>query len=71
MNKNKKIIWLGFCYFAFFFLIFVFTKDIGQNKFYFFPFYSSPDEKTAQAFLEINEERLETTIGGKKMFMIL
>lgn len=68
MNKNsKKIIWLGFVISLFFFLIFVFTKDIGQNiNSISSPFVPAQMKETTQAFLEINEERLETTIEGKE-----
>jgi len=67
-KNNKKIIWLSLIILFFFFLIFVFTKDTKQN------INISPTslpilnqtEKTAQAFLEINGQKLETTIKEKE-----
>ena len=48
-------------------MIFVFTKDIGQNiNSISSPFIPAQMKETTQAFLEINEERLETTIEGKE-----
>lgn len=67
-NYNKKIIWLGFVVSLFFFLIFIFTKDINQNT----NPVSTPSpvwtqvEKINQAFLEIDGKRLETTIAEKE-----
>ena len=67
-KNNKKIIWLGLLLSLFFFLIFVFTKDIGQNTSSVSPPspVSAKTENTAQAFLEINGKKLETVIVGKE-----
>jgi len=68
-NDNKKIIWLGFAISLFFFLIFVFTKDIGQNTSSTSPplFIPAQMEKTNLAFLEIDGKRLGTEIiAGKE-----
>ncbi len=63
-KNNKKIIWLGLALSLFFFLIFVFTKDIGKNtnSISSLSLTSTQTEKEAQAFLEINGEKLETVI---------
>jgi len=65
MNKNsKKIIWLSFIILFFVFFIFVLVKNIEENT----NSISSPPpaptqiEKTGQAFLEIDEKKLETII---------
>jgi len=67
-KDNKKIIWLGFAVSLFFFLIFVFTKDVGQNTSSISP--PSPvliqTEKTVQAFLEIDGKKLETAVVEKE-----
>lgn len=67
-KNNKKIIWLGLVISLFFFLIFVFTKDIGQNINPILPTSPAPAqaEKTNTAFLEINDKKLETTITEKE-----
>ncbi|PIP69186.1 hypothetical protein CO033_02565 [Candidatus Nomurabacteria bacterium CG_4_9_14_0_2_um_filter_32_10] len=67
-KNNKKIIWLGLTISLFFFIIFVFTKDISQNT----SSISHPSpvltqkEKTTQAFLEVNGQKLETGIEEKE-----
>ena len=62
-KNNKKIIYFGFIISLFFFLIFVFTKDIGQDINSVSPPPETPQEKTAeQAFLEINGKRINTII---------
>lgn len=67
-KNNKKIIWLGFILSLFFFLIFVFTKDIGQNTNFISAISPTPvqTEKANQAFLEIDGKKLETTIAEKE-----
>jgi hypothetical protein len=63
-NSNKKIIWLGLVVSLFFFLIFVLTKDIGQDTSSYpslFPD-SAKTEGVAQAFLEINDKKFEGEI---------
>ncbi|MFA5937093.1 MAG: DUF4430 domain-containing protein [Candidatus Paceibacterota bacterium] len=65
MDKNsKKIIWLGFIILFFVFLIFVLVKNTEQNISSISPPLSAPTqiEKTGQAFLEIDEKKLETLI---------
>ncbi|KKQ87658.1 MAG: hypothetical protein UT09_C0012G0012 [Parcubacteria group bacterium GW2011_GWF2_38_8] len=71
-KNNKKIIWLGLIVSLFFFSIFIFTKDMGQE--------TSPvsppliiqiktekiTQKTTQAFLEIDGEKIKTTITEKE-----
>ncbi|MEK7572546.1 MAG: DUF4430 domain-containing protein [Patescibacteria group bacterium] len=70
-KNNKKIIWLGLAISLFFFLIFIFTKDIGQNANSASPplsiLDSSPTPRVGEnakdkAFLEIDGKILETTI---------
>lgn len=63
-KNNKKIIWLGLGFSLFFFLIFVFTKDLGKNTTSISPpaFVPVQSEKTIQAFLEISEKKIETTV---------
>lgn len=67
-KNNKKIIWLGFILSLFFFLIFVFTKDIGQNTNSISAISPIPvqTEKANQAFLKIDGKKLETTIAEKE-----
>jgi hypothetical protein len=67
-KNNKKIIWLGFILSLFFFLIFVFTKDIGQDTNSISAISPIPvqTEKANQAFLEIDGKKLETTIAEKE-----
>ena len=67
IKNNKKIIWLGLLISFFFLLIFVFTKDIKPEI-----KYNSPPtqdiiktENKNNAFLEINNKRLETSIPEK------
>jgi len=66
-KNNKKIIWLGLIISLFFFLIFVFTKDIGQDassasSFSFAPIQA---QSAKRASLEINGVKLETAIDEK------
>lgn len=67
-ESNKKIIWLGLIVSLFFLSIFVFTKDIGQSKSFNSSLSSATPrtENTAQAFLEINGEKLGTAIIDKE-----
>ena len=73
-KNNKKIIWFGLALSLFFFLIFFFTKNIGQST----SSIPSPSlilpnvtEAANQAFLEITEDKLESAISEKKVSMIL
>jgi len=70
-KNNKKIIWLGLTISLFFFLIFIFTKDLGQNtssaSLPFSTLDSSPspgegESAKDKAFLEIDGKILEKTI---------
>ena len=67
-KNNKKIIWLGFAISLFFFLIFVFTKDIGQDTSSISS--SSPattqKEERTEAFLEIEGKKLGMKIEEKE-----
>jgi len=67
-KNNKKVIWLGLIIALFFFSIFVFTKDIGKNVGSVSPpsLVSIQAGKANQAFLEINEKKLETIITEKE-----
>ena len=67
-KNNKKIIWLGFAISLFFFLIFVFTKDIGQDTSSissFSPATTQKEERT-EAFLEIEGKKLGMKIEEKE-----
>jgi len=63
-KNNKKIIWLGLALSLFFFLIFFFTKNIGQNASYTSPPLPAQieTEKVNQAILQVNDEKIETAI---------
>ncbi|MFA5095073.1 MAG: DUF4430 domain-containing protein [Candidatus Paceibacterota bacterium] len=67
-KNNKKIIWLGFIISLFFFSIFVFTKDVSWSTNSVSPpsLSSTKIEKTNRAFLQINGEKLETSITEKE-----
>ena len=67
-KNNKKIIWFGLTISLFFFLIFIFTKDIGQNTVSTSPPLtpSTNTEKISKAYLEINDKKLETNIKEKE-----
>ena len=66
-KKNKKTIWFGLIISLFFFLVFVFTKDVGQNTIEPISTVAStttsiPKENIKKAFLVINGRKLEEVI---------
>lgn len=61
-KNNKKIILLGIILSLFFFSVFVFTKDIGEET----SSVSPTVKKTNLAFLEVNGVKLERTIKEKE-----
>ncbi len=64
-KNNKKVIWFGLIVSIFFFLIFIFTKDLGQNttnRQGLLEQVLPGAIETDQAFLEINEKKIGTKI---------